>query len=157
MAGVWGGPGQDPPERDPGQLPGARKEAEHPTLGDSPMSPVRPPRTQLRPQDTPHTKHARGSQLSISWGQARTTLGKSTAKPLVSGARTGSPDDPASVPSLWGKRRVLSPESYSGCLLVPAPALSSPAPCPHLPPHTQKALGKARATRAGLPEGVYPG
>ena len=66
-------------------------------------------------------------------------------------------DSGAGTYSLCGHEFILSPESYSGCLLVPAPALSSPAPCPHLPPHTQKALGKARATRAGLPEGVYPG
>ena len=88
--------------RDSCQEPGRRRSI---PAGDS--TPTSPAPTQLRPQDAPHTQQGPGSQPP-SPGWAYTNLGKSTAKPRGSGARTGSPDGQASVLFPWGKRRVLS-------------------------------------------------
>lgn len=98
---VWGGPGQ---EQVPGQLPEAREEAKRPGRGLHPYKPCPHP---AEATGRPHTQQGQGSQPP-SPGWAYANLGKSTAKPRGSGARTWSLDGQASVLAPWGKRRVLS-------------------------------------------------
>lgn len=111
--------------------PGARKEVEHPSLGDSPASPVRPT---LHPAEAtrqpPHQACSRVPTLHLLGPGMHNSGQNHSQAPCVRGQDLVSRRPGFCAVSLEKEE---SPESYGDRLLVPAPALSPPPP-----PNTQR-------------------